>query len=30
MPFHVAKGAIEAGHDVSISVMADGAKCVEE
>jgi predicted peroxiredoxin len=30
MPFHVAKGAIEAGHDVSISLMADGTKCVEE
>ena len=24
MPFHVAKGAIEAGHEVSISLMADG------
>jgi predicted peroxiredoxin len=24
MPFHVAKGAIEAGHQVSISLMADG------
>lgn len=23
MPFHVAKGAIDAGHDVSISLMAD-------
>ncbi|PYR02307.1 MAG: multidrug transporter, partial [Acidobacteria bacterium] len=23
MPFHVAKGAIEAGHQVSISLMAD-------
>ena len=23
LPFHVAKGAIEAGHDVSISLMAD-------
>ena len=23
MPFHVAKGAIEAGHRVSISLMAD-------
>jgi len=23
MPFHVAKGAIEAGHEVSISLMAD-------
>ena len=24
MPFHIAKGAIEAGHEVSISLMADG------
>jgi uncharacterized protein involved in oxidation of intracellular sulfur len=24
MPFHVAKGAIEAGHQVSISLMVDG------
>ena len=24
MPFHVAKGAIEAGHQVSVSLMADG------
>lgn len=24
LPFHVAKGAIEAGHEVSISLMADG------
>jgi len=24
MPFHVAKGAIEAGHQVSITLMADG------
>lgn len=23
MPFHVAKGAIEGGHEVSISLMAD-------
>jgi uncharacterized protein len=23
LPFHVAKGAIEAGHEVSISLMAD-------
>ena len=25
MPFHMAKGAIEAGHEVSISLMVDAA-----
>jgi uncharacterized protein involved in oxidation of intracellular sulfur len=25
MPFHMAKGAVEAGHQVSISLLADGA-----
>jgi predicted peroxiredoxin len=29
MPFHVAKGAIEAGHDVSISLMADGPSALK-